>query len=42
MFFHSVGDLVRVLTIGLLAYVGLVVVLRLSGNRTLGKMNAFG
>jgi uncharacterized membrane protein YcaP (DUF421 family) len=41
MFFDSVYDLIRVLVVGVLAYVGLVVLLRLSGKRTLAKMNAF-
>lgn len=31
----------RTLLIGMLAYAGLVVLLRMSGNRTLSKMNAF-
>ena len=33
--------LVRVLIIGILAYVALVIILRLSGKRTLSAMNAF-
>ncbi len=33
--------MLRTLVIGVLAYVALVVLLRLSGNRTLSKMNAF-
>jgi uncharacterized membrane protein YcaP (DUF421 family) len=41
MFFDSVYDLIRVSVVGVLAYVGLVVLLRLSGKRTLAKMNAF-
>ncbi|MQM26871.1 DUF421 domain-containing protein [Glycomyces albidus] len=41
MFFDSWGGLLRVAVIGACAYVSLVVVLRLSGKRTLGKMNAF-
>lgn len=40
-FFVSWGGLVRVVIIGTLAYVGLVFVLRISGKRTLSKMNAF-
>lgn len=41
MFFDSWGDLGRVLVVGALAYVALVLLLRLSGNRTLSKLNAF-
>lgn len=41
MFFDSGYDLGRVLTVGLLAYLALVVTLRISGKRTLAKMNAF-
>lgn len=41
IFFNSWGNLLRILIIGLLAYVTLVLFLRLSGNRTLSKMNAF-
>jgi len=41
MFFHSWADLLRVVVVGVLAYGGLVVVLRVSGKRTLSKMNAF-
>ena len=41
MFFDNWADLVRVVVIGVLAYGGLVVVLRVSGKRTLSKMNAF-
>lgn len=41
MFFHSWNDLGRVLVIGLFAYAGLVFMLRISGKRTLSKMNAF-
>ena len=41
MFFDSLGDLVRVLVIGTLSYAGLILLLRLSGKRTLAKMNAF-
>lgn len=33
--------LLRVLVVGVLAYVAVVVMLRISGNRTLSKMNAF-
>lgn len=41
MFFDSWYDLGRVLLVGALAYVALVLLLRLSGNRTLSKLNAF-
>ncbi|WP_199516690.1 DUF421 domain-containing protein [Nucisporomicrobium flavum] len=41
MFFDSVQDLWRVAVIGVLTYALLVVVLRISGKRTLAKMNAF-
>jgi uncharacterized membrane protein YcaP (DUF421 family) len=41
MLFDGWTDLIRVLVIGTLAYIGLVVLLRISGNRTLSKMNSF-
>ncbi len=41
MFFHSWAGLWRVLVGGVSAYAGLVVLLRVSGKRTLAKMNAF-
>ena len=41
MFFDSWFGLARVLTVGVLAYVGLVLLLRISGKRTLSKMSAF-
>ena len=41
MFFESWRGLGRVLAVGLPAYVFLVALLRVSGNRTLSKMNAF-
>jgi hypothetical protein len=41
MFFDNWAGLVRVLVVGLLAYSALVVLLRVSGKRTLAKMNAF-
>lgn len=41
-FFYDNGTgLLRVLVVGVLAYVALVLMLRISGNRTLSKMNAF-
>jgi uncharacterized membrane protein YcaP (DUF421 family) len=41
MFFHSWSGLGRVLVVGICAYAGLVLILRISGKRTLAKMNAF-
>lgn len=41
VFFNGWDNLLRIVIIGLLAYATLVLFLRLSGNRTLSKMNAF-
>ena len=41
MFFDSWDSILRITVVGTLAYVGLVLILRVSGKRTLGKMNAF-
>ena len=41
MFFDSWAGLGRVLVVGVLAYSALVLLLRISGKRTLTKMNAF-
>lgn len=41
MLFDSWGDIFRTLIVGILAYVALIVVLRVSGKRTLSKMNAY-
>lgn len=41
MFFDSFSDLLRVLVVGPLAYIWLVVLLRVSGKRTLAQLNAF-
>lgn len=41
MFFDNWDSLWRIVLIGVLAYAGLVVLLRVSGNRTLSKMNSF-
>lgn len=41
MFFNSFYDLFRVVVVGTCAYVGLILLLRVSGKRTLAKMNAF-
>ncbi|WLS80518.1 DUF421 domain-containing protein [Erwinia pyri] len=41
MFFSDGAVLIRTLVIGVLAYINLIILLRLSGRRTLSKMNAF-
>ena len=41
MFFHSWTDLLRVFAVGAPAYLTLVLILRISGKRTLSKLNAF-
>ena len=41
MFFDNWYGLVRPAVVGVLAYAGLILVLRASGKRTLSKMNAF-
>lgn len=41
MFFDSWSALLRVVVVGTCAYVGLVLLLRVSGKRTLAKLNAF-
>ncbi len=41
MFFDSWAALGRIVVVGVLAYIGLVFLLRVSGKRTLSKMNAF-
>lgn len=41
MYFDSWAGLGRVLAVGTLAYVSLVLILRISGKRTLTKLNAF-
>ncbi|MBC6717451.1 DUF421 domain-containing protein [Aurantimonas sp. DM33-3] len=41
MFFDSWYDLFRIVIVGALAYAGLVFLLRITGKRTLSKMNAF-
>jgi uncharacterized membrane protein YcaP (DUF421 family) len=40
-FFDNWLSLFRTATVGLLAYAGLIALLRIAGNRTLSKMNAF-
>lgn len=41
MIFDGWSDITRVIVIGTLAYLGMVILLRASGNRTLSKMNSF-
>lgn len=41
MFFAGWSDLVHTLVVGVGAYVGLIALLRVTGKRTLSKMNAF-
>ncbi|XAS65584.1 DUF421 domain-containing protein [Pseudarthrobacter sp. So.54] len=41
MWFDSWAEILRVLIIGSVSYTALVVVLRVSGKRTLGQLNAF-
>lgn len=41
MFFDNWQDLGRTVLVGVCAYVALVLMLRISGNRTLSKLNAF-
>lgn len=41
IFFDSWGSIIHTLVISILAYVALIFLLRISGKRTLSKMNAF-
>lgn len=41
MFFNNWGAIVRILVVGASAYAGLILLLRISGKRTLTQMNAF-
>jgi uncharacterized membrane protein YcaP (DUF421 family) len=41
LFFNSWSDIGRVLVLGAFGYISLVLLLRISGNRTLSKLNAF-
>lgn len=41
MFFDGWGGLVRVLIVGTCGYISLIALLRISGKRTLAKLNAF-
>lgn len=40
-FFHEWSDLARILTVACCSYVALIALLRISGKRTLSKLNAF-
>ena len=40
-FFDSWKSVIRTILSGVFAYIGLVAMLRLSGNRTLAQLNAF-
>ncbi|WP_409253970.1 DUF421 domain-containing protein [Bacillus sp. SCS-153A] len=41
MFFSNIETIERTIIIGLFAYISLVILLRISGKRTLSKLNAF-
>lgn len=41
LFFNSWNDIGRILILGVMGYIALVFLLRISGNRTLSKLNAF-
>ncbi|ARF14659.1 DUF421 domain-containing protein [Sporosarcina ureae] len=41
MFFNGWETLLRTVVVGVLSYIGLIFILRISGKRTLSKMNAF-
>jgi uncharacterized membrane protein YcaP (DUF421 family) len=41
LFFNNWTELLRTLVLGVLAYISLIVLLRIAGKRTLAKMNAF-
>jgi len=41
VFFDDVQNLIRIVVVGIAAYIGLVFILRITGKRTLSKMNAF-
>lgn len=41
MFEITLDSFIRIVTVGFLAYVGLIIFLRVSGKRTLTKLNAF-
>lgn len=41
MFFNGWDPIIRIAIVGILGYIGLILILRISGKRTLSKMNAF-
>ena len=41
MFEITLDSFIRIVTVGFLAYIGLIIFLRISGKRTLTKLNAF-
>ncbi|WJY27213.1 MULTISPECIES: DUF421 domain-containing protein [Sporosarcina] len=41
MFFNGWEPILRTVAVGILSYIGLIIILRVSGKRTLAKMNAF-
>ncbi|WP_373486868.1 DUF421 domain-containing protein [Blastomonas sp.] len=41
MFFSSWDEVIRVLILGALAYIAIIIILRVGGKRTLAKMSAF-
>ncbi len=41
MFFNTWNDLFRIVILGIISYLSLILMVRLSGKRTLSKMNAF-
>lgn len=41
MFFSSSDSLFQIMVVGVLSYLALIVMLRISGNRTLSQMNSF-
>jgi len=41
LFFNSWNDIGRIVILGVMGYIALVFLLRISGNRTLSKLNAF-
>ncbi|MFC7678900.1 DUF421 domain-containing protein [Paenibacillus sp. GCM10028914] len=41
MFFNTWSDLFRIIIIGIISYISLILMVRLSGKRTLSQMNAY-
>ena len=41
IFFKDINIIIKTIVIGILSYISLIVLLRISGKRTLSKMNAF-